>query len=67
LGELIFKKKEVKLRQSKFTGVYSTKITIKLKFFRGGCDLGMIPANGLIFSFPEVCGCFSQNIHGFMA
>ena len=36
------------------------------KFTRGGCGLGFVPANGLLYSHPHACGCFSEAIRGFM-
>ncbi|WP_197441604.1 outer membrane protein assembly factor BamB family protein [Thalassoglobus neptunius] len=36
------------------------------KFTRGGCGLGFVPANGLVYSHPHACGCFSEAIRGFM-
>jgi outer membrane protein assembly factor BamB len=37
------------------------------KFLRGGCGLGLVPANGLVYSHPHACGCFSEAIRGFIA
>ncbi len=37
------------------------------KFLRGGCGLGFVPANGLIYTHPHACGCFSEALRGFMA
>lgn len=37
------------------------------KFIRGGCGLGFIPANGLIYTHPHACGCFSEAVRGFIA
>lgn len=36
------------------------------KFTRGGCGLGFVPANGLLYSHPHACGCFHEAIRGFM-
>ena len=36
------------------------------KFVRGGCGLGFVPANGLLYSHPHACGCFSEAIRGFI-
>ena len=36
------------------------------KFARGGCGLGFVPANGLVYSHPHACGCFSEAVRGFM-
>ncbi len=36
------------------------------KFTRGGCGLGFVPANGLVYSHPHACGCFSEAVRGFM-
>ncbi len=36
------------------------------KFTRGGCGLGFVPANGLVYSHPHACGCFSEVVRGFM-
>lgn len=37
------------------------------KFVRGGCGLGFVPANGLVYSHPHACGCFSEAVRGFVA
>jgi len=37
------------------------------KFIRGGCGLGFVPANGLIYTHPHACGCFSEAVRGFIA
>ncbi len=37
------------------------------KFVRGGCRIGVLPANGLIYSFPHACVCFSEAIRGLLA
>lgn len=39
---------------------------IPFKFVRGGCGLGFVPANGLVYSHPHACGCFSEAIRGFI-
>ena len=39
---------------------------LPFKFTRGGCGLGFVPANGLVYSHPHACGCFSEAIRGFM-
>lgn len=36
------------------------------KFTRGGCGLGFVSANGLMYSHPHACGCFSEAVRGFM-
>jgi len=36
------------------------------KFVRGGCGLGFVPANGLVYSHPHACGCFSDAVRGFL-
>ena len=36
------------------------------KFTRGGCGQGFVPANGLVYSHPHACGCFSEAVRGFM-
>ncbi|MCR9201649.1 MAG: PQQ-binding-like beta-propeller repeat protein [Planctomycetaceae bacterium] len=36
------------------------------KFTRGGCGLGFVPANGLLYSHPHACGCFTEALRGFM-
>lgn len=36
------------------------------KFARGGCGLGFVSANGLMYSHPHACGCFSEALRGFM-
>ncbi len=37
------------------------------KFARGGCQVGMVPANGLAYIPPNACGCLSEQIRGFLA
>ncbi|MHA1572677.1 MAG: outer membrane protein assembly factor BamB family protein [Alphaproteobacteria bacterium] len=37
------------------------------KFMRGACGLGAVPANGLLYSFPHACGCYSESLFGFVA
>lgn len=37
------------------------------KFMRGGCGLGAVPANGLMYSFPHACGCYHEVLRGFVA
>ena len=37
------------------------------KFYRGSCVLGIVPANGMFYTPPEACACFSEHVHGFMA
>jgi outer membrane protein assembly factor BamB len=37
------------------------------KFIRGGCGSGFVPANGLIYSHPHACGCFTEVQRGFLA
>lgn len=36
------------------------------KFARGGCGLGFVSANGLLYTHPHACGCFSEALRGFM-
>ena len=36
------------------------------KFSRGGCGSGFVPANGLVYTHPHACGCFSEAVRGFM-
>jgi outer membrane protein assembly factor BamB len=36
------------------------------KFARGGCVLGVLPANGLAYVSPHACGCFTETVRGFM-
>jgi len=37
------------------------------KFARGGCQVGMIPANGLGYIPPNACGCLEEQVRGTMA
>lgn len=37
------------------------------KFVRGGCQSGMIPANGLAYVPPNACGCLEEQIRGFVS
>lgn len=37
------------------------------KFARGGCTLGIVPANGLAYTAVHACGCFSEALRGFLA
>lgn len=52
-------------RQSTFID-FETGNKHSFKFTRGGCGLGFVPANGLLYSHPHACGCFSEAIRGFM-
>jgi len=52
-------------RQSTFID-FETGHKYSFKFTRGGCGLGFVPANGLMYSHPHACGCFSEAIRGFM-
>lgn len=38
-----------------------------MKFIRGGCQVGMIPANGLGYLPPNVCACTREQVRGFLA
>jgi outer membrane protein assembly factor BamB len=53
-------------RQATFVDVASGQ-KHSFKFLRGGCGLGFVPANGLIYTHPHACGCFSEALRGFMA
>ena len=44
-----------------------TGIKDTFKFARGGCTVGMIPANGLAYTAPHACGCFTEAVRGFMS
>jgi outer membrane protein assembly factor BamB len=37
------------------------------KFIRGGCGLGFVPANGLLYTTPHACGCYSETLRGLLA
>ena len=37
------------------------------KFARGGCQVGMIPANGLAYVPPNACGCLEEQLRANMA
>jgi hypothetical protein len=52
-------------RQATFID-FDTGEKLPFKFTRGGCGLGFVPANGLVYSHPHACGCFSEAIRGFM-
>lgn len=52
-------------RQATFIDFQSGE-KLPFKFTRGGCGLGFVPANGLVYSHPHACGCFSEAIRGFM-
>ncbi|HBE66847.1 MAG TPA: hypothetical protein DDW52_01730, partial [Planctomycetaceae bacterium] len=52
-------------RQSTFID-FDTGEKLPFKFTRGGCGLGFVPANGLVYSHPHACGCFSEATRGFM-
>ncbi|MGE0759559.1 MAG: PQQ-binding-like beta-propeller repeat protein, partial [Pirellulaceae bacterium] len=45
---------------------FETGGKLPFKFVRGGCGLGFVPANGLVYSHPHACGCFSEAIRGFI-
>jgi outer membrane protein assembly factor BamB len=53
-------------RQATFID-FETGDKLDFKFIRGGCGLGFVPANGLVYSHPHACGCFSEAIRGFLA
>ncbi len=50
-------------RQSTFID-FQTGEKHSFKFTRGGCGLGFVPANGLVYSQPHACGCFSEAMRG---
>ena len=52
-------------RQATFID-FETGEKLPFKFTRGGCGLGFVPANGLVYSHPHACGCFSEALRGFM-
>lgn len=52
-------------RQATFID-FETGAKLPFKFTRGGCGLGFVPANGLVYSHPHACGCFSEAVRGFM-
>ncbi len=52
-------------RQSTYIDL-ETGEKLPFKFVRGGCGLGFVPANGLVYSHPHACGCFSEAIRGFL-
>ncbi len=37
------------------------------KFVRGGCQVGMVPANGMGYVPPNACGCLEEQLRGFVA
>ncbi len=37
------------------------------KFARGGCQVGMIPANGMAYMPPNACGCLEEQLRANMA
>jgi len=37
------------------------------KFARGACQVGTVPANGLLYVPPNVCGCLDEQLIGFLA
>ncbi|MCH2114912.1 MAG: PQQ-like beta-propeller repeat protein [Pirellulales bacterium] len=40
---------------------------IPVKFMRGVCGSGFIPANGLLYSSPHACACYGEVVRGFIA
>lgn len=36
-------------------------------FTRGGCGVGFVPANGLLYTVPNACACFRDALRGFLA
>ena len=52
-------------RQATFVD-FETGEKLSFKFTRGGCGLGFVPANGLVYSHPHACGCYSDALRGFM-
>jgi len=53
-------------RQSTFIDFQSGKKNT-FKFIRGGCGLGSVPANGLLYTHPHACGCYSEVLRGFIS
>lgn len=53
-------------RQATFVD-FSTGQKHSFKFIRGGCGSGFVPANGMIYSSPHACGCYTEVIRGFLA
>lgn len=52
-------------RQATFVD-FATGEKRHFKFSRGGCGSGFVPANGLVYTHPHACGCFSEAVRGFM-
>jgi WD40 repeat protein len=53
-------------RQSTFID-FQTGEKTPLKFFRGGCGLGSVLANGLVYVHPHACGCFTDTLRGLIS
>jgi outer membrane protein assembly factor BamB len=46
---------------------FETGSKIPIKFMRGVCGSGFIPANGLLYSSPHACACYGELVRGFIA
>ena len=53
-------------RQATFID-FETGAKHPFKFMRGGCGSGFVPANGLLYSSPHACGCYTEVVRGFLA
>jgi outer membrane protein assembly factor BamB len=38
-----------------------------ITFSRGACGVGFVPANGLLYTAPNACGCYRDALRGFLA
>jgi outer membrane protein assembly factor BamB len=53
-------------RQATFVD-FATGEKHSFKFIRGGCGSGFVPANGMVYSSPHACGCYTEVVRGFLA
>ncbi len=53
-------------RQATFVD-FETGEKHSFKFMRGACGSGFVPANGLVYSSPHGCGCYTEIVRGFLA
>ena len=53
-------------RQATFVD-FATGEKETFKFLRGGCGSGFVPANGLLYTSPHACGCYTEVVRGFLA
>ncbi len=46
---------------------FETGVRQGFNFARGGCQVGMVPANGMAYTTPNACGCLAEQLRGSLA